>query len=307
LALCALAFSLHEREPEFRDWMLKFNKAYSTQAEYQTRFKVYLAASETVDQLNAAAEGANVTYGLNSLADITPEEFKLRLGSRVSNQPSVALVNAPLSSAPNAFDWCKEGKCSPIKDQGQCGSCWAFATTENIESVHAIREGSLPILAPQQIVDCDTGEAGCGGGDPKQAYQYVRSQGGLDTESYYPYRAVNGNCKFSAAHVGAKINGEANGYGGSEAQMAANLASTAPFSIIVDASSWQYYTGGILPASKCGHSLDHAVVAVGYDISAKYWRVRNSWGAGWGESGYIRLEYNANTCGLRTEVLTSTV
>jgi len=301
-----LAFSTHEREPEFREWMLKYNKGYATQLEYQTRFKVYLAAIETVDQLNQNAP-ANVTYALNSLADITAEEFRVRLGSFVSNQPSVALVNAPLSSAPNSFDWCNSGKCTPIKDQGQCGSCWAFATTENIESVHMIKEGSLPDLSPQQIVDCDTGEAGCGGGDPKQAYMYVRSQGGLDTESFYPYRAVGGSCKFSAAHVGAKISGEANGFGGSENQMAANLASTAPFSIIVDASSWQYYSSGILPASKCGHSLDHAVVAVGYDLSAKYWRVRNSWGAGWGEHGFIRLEFGTNTCGLRTEVLTSTV
>jgi len=305
LALCVLAFS--NGAPNFRQWMLKYNKAYATEEEYQTRLGVFLANSETVDQLNKNT--VNVTYGLNSLADLTPEEFRQRLGTRyTSSMASLPLLpNAPLSGAPSTFDWCNSGKCSPVKDQGQCGSCWAFATTENIESVHAIRLGSLPILSPQQIVDCDSGEAGCSGGDPAQAYTYVKNQGGLDTEAFYPYRAVDGPCKFSAAHVGAKITGEANGFGGSENQMAANLAATAPFSIIVDASSWQFYSSGILPASKCGHNLDHAVIAAGYDLTANYWRVRNSWGTGWGEHGFIRLQFGQDTCGLRTEVLTSTV
>jgi len=216
------------------------------------------------------------------------------------------LPNAPLTTAPSSFNWCTQGHCTPIKDQGQCGSCWAFATTENIESVSSIKGKGLPVLSPQQIVDCDTSEAGCGGGDPAQAYLYVRQQGGIDTNSYYPYKAVRGSCRYSSADVGARVTGEANGYGGSENQMAANLAATAPFSIIVDASSWQYYKSGVLASSACGKSLDHAVVAVGYSLP-DYWIVRNSWGAGWGENGYIRLQFNANTCGIRTEVLTATM
>jgi len=253
----------------------------------------------------------NVTYGLNSLADLTAAEFKVRLGYRrsprsVRNLPK--LVNAPLALAPSQFDWCAQGKCTPIKDQGQCGSCWAFATTENIESVWAIAGGSSPLtpLAPQEIVDCDTGEQGCSGGDPQQAYPWVNQEGGMDTESSYPYTAEDGTCSFSQANVAAKIGPNANdGFGGSENQMAANLAATAPFSIIVDASSWQYYTGGILPASQCGSSLDHAVIAAGYDTNAGFWHVRNSWGSGWGMNGYIQLQFGQNTCGLQTEVLTS--
>jgi len=97
-----------------------------------------------------------------------------------------------------------------------------------------------------------------------------------------------------------------NGFGGNENQMAANLAATAPFSIIVDASSWQYYKNGILPSSQCGKNLDHAVVAVGY-VEGQYWRVRNSWGTSWGENGFIRLQYGENTCGMNTEVLTATL
>jgi len=163
----------------------------------------------------------------------------------------------------------------------------------------------LTPLAPQEIVDCDTGEQGCNGGDPQQAYPWVAQEGGMDTESSYPYTAEAGTCQFSSSNVAAQISGANDGFGGSEQQMAANLASTAPFSIIVDASSWQYYTGGILPASQCGQSLDHAVIAAGYDLNNQFWNVRNSWGAGWGENGYIRLQYGQNTCGLTTEVLSS--
>jgi len=163
----------------------------------------------------------------------------------------------------------------------------------------------LTPLAPQEIVDCDTGEQGCSGGDPQQAYPWVASEGGMDTESTYPYTAEDGTCAFNPANVAAKITGANDQYGGSEQQMAANLASTAPFSIIVDASSWQYYTGGILPASQCGSSLDHAVIAAGFDTNQAFWNVRNSWGTGWGESGYIRLQFGQNTCGMTTEVLSS--
>jgi len=128
----------------------------------------------------------------------------------------------------------------------------------------------------------------------------------MDTEASYPYTAEDGTCAFNPANVAAKISNEADGYGGSEQQMAANLASTAPFSIIVDASSWQYYTGGILPASQCGSSLDHAVIAAGYSMGS-FWNVRNSWGTSWGENGYIRLQFGQNTCGMTTEVLTATL
>jgi len=306
--LCALfiaALAEHALEPDFRAWMLQHEKVYAADSEYQYRFQVYLSSVEKVAELNNNNDG--VTYALNKFADWTEEEFAtLRGYKKMATEPAPVAENAPLVSAPSAYDWCSQGKCTPVKDQGQCGSCWAFATTENIESVWMIGGHSSVQLSPQQIVDCDTGEAGCNGGDPRQAYGYVHSAGGLDTSSYYPYNAVQGSCKFSSAHIGAKISGSKNTYGGSEDQMAANLASTAPFSILVDASSWQFYSGGILPASSCGQNLDHAVVAVGYSMG-QYWRVRNSWGSSWGESGFIRLQFGKNTCGLQSEVMSSTL
>jgi len=305
--VCFSAFAATVTEADFSAWMLENGKTYADDAEYQTRFGIFQAAAETVEQLNK--NSYNVTYGLNNLADLTTEEFKQLLGYKhVDSVKSVeTLENAPLDSAPNAFDWCERGHCSAIKDQAQCGSCWAFATTEVIESVWSIAGKGLPNLAPQQIVDCDTGEYGCNGGDPAQAYEYVHNQGGLDTEAYYPYKAVQGACRYNPGAVGARIAGERNGFGGSEEQMAANLAAISPFSIIVDAQQWQYYKGGVLPNSQCGRALDHAVVAVGYNRGGNYWRVRNSWGAGWGEQGFIRLKWGADTCGITTEVLTATL
>jgi len=294
----------------FLAWKQKYNKRYATQQEHNQRFLNYLESIEKVAELNKNSS-PNVTYGLNSLSDLTDAEFRIRLGYKPSpvRRNIRSLANAEMVGQPAAFDWClQQNMCTPIKDQLQCGSCWAFATTENIESVWAIGQRPNPLtpLSPQEIVDCDTGESGCDGGDPQQAYMFVVQIGGMDSAASYPYTGEDGTCAFSAANVMAKISNEANGFGGSETQMAANLASTAPFSIIVDASSWQYYTGGILPASQCGQSLDHAVIACGYQMG-NYWNVRNSWGTGWGESGYIRLQFGQNTCGLTTEVLTSTL
>jgi len=298
----------HPKEGEFRMWMKKYEKKYESDTEYLRRFITFLDSVDKIRELNSNTKD-NVTYGLNIFADWSHEEFSNLLGMKGfvprTDRNIPTLVNAPLESAPAAFDWCEQGHCTAVKDQGQCGSCWAFSTTENIESVSSIGGKGLPVLAPQQIVDCDAGEQGCGGGDPQQAFEYVVQQGGLDTEASYPYRAVQGACKFNPSNVGAKISGEANGFGGSENQMAANLASTAPFSIIVDASAWQFYQGGIL--SNCGHNLDHAVFAAGYDLNSGFWRVRNSWGTGWGENGFIRLAFGKNTCGIQTEVLTATL
>jgi C1A family cysteine protease len=286
--------------------MSQYNKVYANDEEYDNRFQTFINNADKVKGLNNNPH--NVTFELNNFADWTSEEFATNLlGYIPSFESYVAepLDNAPLSTAPSAFDWCQQGKCTPVKNQEQCGSCWAFATTENIESVHAIAGLGLPDLAPQQIVDCDRSASGCNGGDPAQAYRYVVSQGGLDNEKSYPYVGVQGGCRFHANDVGAKIKGEKDGYGGSENQMAANLAATAPFSIVVDAQQWQFYKSGVFKASQCGTSLDHAVVAVGYNIAEKYWRVRNSWSASWGESGFIRLEFGTNTCGMRSQVLTA--
>jgi len=195
---------------------------------------------------------------------------------------------------------------TPVYNQGQCGSCWAFSTTEAIESAWFLSGKKLAKLAMQQIVDCDTTDQGCDGGDPPTAYQYVISAGGLDSLSSYAYTAQDGTCAFKAKDVVAKISDwEYVTQDQDEGAMLNFVSSTGPPSICVDAESWQYYTGGIITTSDgCGTSLDHCVQLTGFGTanSTDYWHVRNSWGTDWGEKGYLRVQRGSDVCGIAQEV-----
>jgi len=207
--------------------------------------------------------------------------------------------------APTTFDWRQNGGVTGVKNQGQCGSCWAFSATENIESVYHIQgKHPIPTLGPQQMVDCDKVSHGCAGGWPYAAMQEVAKQGGQDTESTYPYTARNGACHFSAAGVGAKISGY-KAVPRNEQSIQEALATTAPFSICVDASNWSSYRSGVMRSTQCGKRIDHCVQLVGYNAGANppYWIVRNSWGSGWGQSGYIWLEMFKDTCAMAESVI----
>jgi len=217
---------------------------------------------------------------------------------------------------PQVLDWRTSGVVTAVKNQEQCGSCWAFSATETIESAWMlaknIKVGSFAPLGPQQIVDCDNSDGGCNGGNPPTAYEYVIGAGGQETEKAYPYTGEDGSCKFNAAYVESKISAwsyACDEY--DETTLKKNVATKGPLSICVDAANWQYYTSGVMTAWECAwvNELDHCVQAVGYDMTAStpYWLVRNSWGTSWGESGYIKLAYGDNTCGLTNEATYVTV
>jgi C1A family cysteine protease len=260
---------------------------------------------DKIQQLNEESNGGAV-FAVNKFADLTAQEFDSKY--KGYNGAAAWIVKRdmelPKIEAPATFDWEPTGKVTPVKNQEQCGSCWAFSATENIESVWMIAKDLTPSnfqpLAPQQIVDCDKKDGGCNGGWPYTAYEYIMSAGGQDTEASYPYHAVNQACQFKPADVEAKISNWKYVGRNNEADMLTGVATVSPLSICVDAQPWQFYTGGVMKASQCGNSLDHCVQITAYDTSAatKYWNVRNSWGADWGEKGFIRLEYGTNTCGL---------
>jgi len=299
-------------EVRFQAWMEKYGKTYATQADYQTRLTNFIAYSKKVSTLNAESKALNSTavFAVNQFADLSDAEFSQRLGLRKGYVPySTPAANAaPAPDAPVSFDWRTENKLTAIKDQGQCGSCWAFSCTESIESVYMIAKGitgpQMPPLAPQQIVDCDRGDGGCNGGDLPTCYAYVKSAG-LEKNADYPYHARNQACQAVAAkdyvHISSFKYVIPRG-SKSEPNMAAYVAASSPISIIVDASKWSAYQSGIFTAAQCGHILDHAVQIIGYDTGKGYWIVRNSWGSSWGESGYIRLQFGKDTCGLTSEV-----
>jgi len=218
------------------------------------------------------------------------------------------------AAPPTTFDWRDKGAVTDVKDQGQCGSCWAFSATEEIESMWFLSNGSLPILSPEQIVDCDTVDQGCNGGDTVTAYQYVEQAGGLETDSDYPY-TEGGDCNADSSEFVASISGfnyatppcTDSCDSQDEDTLQSNLASTGPVSICVDAEIWQTYSGGVIePSDGCDYdytSLDHCVQLVGYDQddTGTYWIVRNSWNTDWGDNGYIYLRRGGNVCGVADE------
>jgi len=246
-------------------------------------------------------------YGLTKFADMSPKEFKGKILMKTLHenyqQPEQKKRDEEQSNPTKPIDWVAKGMTTPIKNQLQCGSCWTFSATETIESANIIA-GKITTskwLAPQEIVDCDTGGAGCSGGWPNQAMSWIISQGGQDTESSYPYTGVDGECAQSSGVIGATISSVVPVE--SDENLMYNALQTMPLSICADAEPWQDYSNGILPASECGSNIDHAIQLTGYNPSkGGYWVVRNSWGADWGINGFIWLQYGQDTCGITSYV-----
>jgi len=317
--------SLHG-EVEFRQWMTKFNKQYDTPQEYQIRLTAFEATLLRLAD-RQTSEGS-ATFGLNRFSDMSPEEFAkyyLTFEAPSTQQlPDFRITDntaEPLVDSVDSFDWRSMGAVSPIKDQGQCGSCWAFSATEEIESMWFLSGNEMPILAPQQIVDCDHSlfDRGCNGGTTQFAYHYVEGAGGLDYEVAYPYVSGNtgsrGTCSFNSTAIGATLTGFT--YATpmcldvfcdhqNEDVLETSLLTTGPVSVCLNARAWQDYSGGVMSGRDCGghalFDLDHCVQLIGFnatvDQAQPYWIVRNSWGENWGEAGTIYLEIGDNTCGL---------
>jgi len=258
-------------------------------------------------------------FGPTKFSDLSKEEFtRFYLTAKVpeTEMPSPKNFSVPrkphamfgsgrlMAPDPTNYDWGSAGVITPVYNQGQCGSCWAFSATETIESYYAIQGGSLTQLSMEQIVDCDTSgqDQGCGGGFPTGAYQYVQSAGGIDSYANYPYTAGGGNAGSCQFPQGSVVTNVANynsisGESGEYSQLSS--ASGGPVSVCVDASSWQNYNGGVL--TSCGNSVDHCVQLTGYynyGSSNAYWNVRNSWGADWGENGYIWIQIGQDLCSI---------
>jgi len=249
------------------------------------------------------------TMGMNAMGDMTLAEYKAtKLGYKPVGRSYMRSKNtADLShvKAAAAVDWRKKGAVTPIKDQGQCGSCWAFSTTGSTEGAVQIATKKLISLSEQQLVDCSgaQGNQGCNGGLMDQAFEYIIANGGLATEASYPYTAEDGTCNTDAQSA-ATITGYTDVTSGDETALQAAI-NIGPVSVAIEADQacFQFYSGGVLVDPSCGTQLDHGVLAVGYDNSANppYYIVKNSWGTSWGMSGYINIGLGINECGISTE------
>jgi len=299
---CALA-NKADRRAQFSEFLLEFSRQYDSVQEQETRYQYFVQNMEEAERL--AAMNPHATFGYNHLSDWSPAELaRLRGYKESATNSTLEELPVPNIKAAEAIDWRAKGKVSAVKDQGRCGSCWAFSATEEIESMWAMKGHAVPELSPQQIVSCDTSVGGCNGGGTKSAYEYVESAGGIESESSYPYVSgqtkETGTCDFKSSRVfpGLKVTGYNVVGQHDEETMAVQMNSVGPLSVCVDASSWGSYKGGVL--TSCGTQIDHCVQAVGYNKTASppYWIVRNSWGTRWGENGYILLAMGKNVCGL---------
>jgi len=320
LAVLALAFSctLALDVTLNQHWKLwkEANSQRFSDAEEHVRRAIWETNLQTVQEHNLQADLGVHTYylGMNKYAAMSNTEFvKMMNGYNMTmrgqrTQDHHTFSFNPKIKLPDTVDWRDKGYVTGVKDQGQCGSCWAFSATGSLEGQTFKKAAKLPSLSEQNLVDCSTkqGNMGCNGGLMDQAFEYIKENMGIDTEDSYPYEAADNQCRFKAANVGATDTGFVDVKTKDESALQQAVATIGPISVAIDAShsSFQLYKRGVYNEARCSQTqLDHGVLAVGYgtDTGKDYWLVKNSWGKSWGEEGYIMMTRNKNNqCGIAT-------
>ena len=289
----------------FMNYIGEFGKSYATVEEYEFRMANFLMKDVEINSHNQTE--SSFALGHNHMSDWSAFEFsKILTHQPMPEQDKKYVEFEEVNST--GVDWRNHNAVTPVKDQGQCGSCWSFSSTGALEGAHAIKTGKLLSFSEQQLVDCSTANYGCNGGWQYKAFKYFESHDAI-LESNYKYTAKDGSCSYSSkTKTNVEISTYANVKADNVTQMKAAVAKNPlAVSIEADKSVFQAYRSGIFNSSGCGTSLDHAVLVVGWGESSgtEYWIMKNSWGTSWGESGYMRMEIEdgKGVCGVQMEPL----
>ncbi|XP_042386878.1 zingipain-2-like [Zingiber officinale] len=293
----------------YLEWRAKNHPAEKYLDLNEYRLEVFKENLQFVDEHNAAADRGENTFrlGMNRFADLTNEEYRARFLGNFSQMRSTSRKISSRyllregDNLPDSIDWRKNGAVVQVKNQAQCGSCWAFSAVAAIEGINQIVTGNLISLSEQELVDCDAGNRACNGGLMDVAFRFIINNGGINSEENYPYIGQKGACNTNKKNVNvASIDSYENVPRNNEKSLQKAVANQ-PVSVAIESAgrAFQLYRSGIFTGTR-GTALDHGVTIVGYgtENNKDYWIVKNSWGKNWGESGYIRMERNiANSAG----------
>ncbi|XP_023160082.2 cathepsin L [Drosophila hydei] len=323
LALVAVAQAVSFADVIKEEWhtfKLEHRKNYQDETEERFRLKIFNENKHKIAKHNQRYAAGEVTFkmAVNKYADMLHHEFHetmngfnytlhKQLRASDSSLKGVTFISPAHVKLPKSVDWRDKGAVTEVKDQGHCGSCWAFSSTGALEGQHFRKTGTLVSLSEQNLVDCSTkyGNNGCNGGLMDNAFRYIKDNGGIDTEKSYPYEGIDDSCHFNKASIGATDRGFVDIPQGNEQKMSEAVATIGPVSVAIDASheSFQFYSEGVYNEPQCDpQNLDHGVLVVGFgtdESGTDYWLVKNSWGTTWGDKGFIKMARNAdNQCGI---------
>jgi KDEL-tailed cysteine endopeptidase len=298
-------------ENEFHSFIGKFSKSYGTVQEFQFRLAQFEKNHEQILNHNSANSGETYLLEVNKFADMTNAEYKKLLGYKRQARTEELTATTVGATRPASIDWRTAGAVNAVKDQGSCGSCWAFSTIAGVEGWNAIKSGNLISLSEQELVDCcnkDRGfeSEGCNGGDMSEGITFTTTYG-VATEQAYGYKGVTGTCQTSLVSAPAVTTTGLYNVPAGDMDALLDALVNGPVSVAIEADTFvfQFYRSGVFNNTGCGTDLDHGVTAVGYgnENGQNYYIVRNSWGASWGMSGYIKIAAVAGNgiCGIQMD------
>jgi cathepsin F len=318
VSVCLCEMTNEDLFQKYQEFVRKYNKTYSSHEEMDKSFQIFIT------NYNAAQESsAKNCSGITKFSDVDPFVFKntyLKLNTTNSTLnftikwEDVKVKSTKLrflqdDEVPSSFDWRDKGALNDIQFQGSCGSCWAFATAANVESLYFIKYGILPKFSEQQLIDCDYANSACDGGIMSSAYEYLRSYG-FQSAHNYPYLDYQGQCQYDSSNANNVVSDWFSAGTEDEEVIKEILYRTGPLAITINADLLQYYTGGVLNVDyySCPYQPTHGVNLVGYgtdEYGLDYWTVRNTWGEDWGENGYFRIARGVGLCGVNMYVVSA--